>query len=111
MTDTYDAEADEKARIEAVAGLAVALSKPEASIRAKLAKMGVYKSIKRVSGVTKEKPKTKEEMRDELLALIDPEGVRGRVWGVNWMQGLEKAPKLVLFRLSKTLEELLANIK
>ena len=96
MKNAYAAAENDDDRIMCVAGLANKLEKPKASIIAKLAKMGVYVSKKRVSKITKGDPRTKEQ----IVADISYETGQD-------FSGLEKAPKLVLLRLYKTIMKII----
>ncbi len=88
MRNAYQAAENEQDRITCVKNLAERFEKPEASIRGKLSKEGVYIPKVRVSKITKSKPKTKAQIVDEIGYEIGQD-----------MAGLEKAPKLVLLKL------------
>ena len=73
---------------------ALKYNKTARMVIAKLNKMGIYKARPNVSKVTGEKPQTKEQIVTKISNVLD-EGS---------LEGLEKAPKLVLLKLLRRLE-------
>ena len=90
LSEAYVATEDKK---EIVEKFAAKWQKSPRSIIAKLSKMGIYVSAKRISKVSGDKPKTKEQIVADLEVKFNV--VAGD------FSGLEKAPKLVLIRLLK----------
>lgn len=91
LVSAYKEAKDQDARSEVVSFYADKFHKPKNSIIAKLSKEKVYVAITRKSKVTGRIPETKERLVRRLEA---QEGFKeGR------LDGLEKAPKLVILRL------------
>ena len=85
----YDAR---RAAIDEYAGR---YGKTSRMVIAKLSKMGIYQTRPNVSKVTGEKPQTKEQ----IVAKIAKE------LGERELEGLEKAPKLVLLKVLRKLQD------
>ncbi len=72
--------------------------KTKRSVIAKLSKLGVYVSRPKVSKVTGDKAKTKDQMVTELTTKLG--------FSTNELEGLDKTPKLILVKLLKRINEL-----
>lgn len=100
LITTYTSCKSQDERNSAVTNLARKFNKSVYSIRAKLVAENVYVSNKRKSKITGGTPKSKEKMVDEMEEEFNFE--------IGELEGLEKAPKLVIVALYdkiKTLTE------
>ena len=94
LKNLYLSSEDYDERRELITTYAKKYDKTDRMVIAKLNKMGIYKPKPKISKVTGEKPQTKEQIVTKIAALINED-----------LEGLEKAPKLVLMRLLRKLEE------
>ena len=94
----YKACETETERADYIDNTSLTSGKSVASVRAKLVAEGVYISKKRRSKITGGTPKSKEFMVDEMEKEFD--------FPIGSLEGLEKAPKLVLVTIYKRLKKL-----
>ena len=94
----YKACESEIERKEYMDNISVRWSRSISSIRAKLVSEKVYISKKRTSKITGGTPKSKEFMVDEMEKEFD--------FPIGSLEGLEKAPKLVLVTIYERLKKL-----
>lgn len=78
-------------------------NKTKASVIAKLSKLKIYVARPKLSKVTGDKAKTKEQMVTEMTTVLG--------FSTNELEGLDKTPKLVLVKLLKRNLELLDELK
>ena len=94
LSKAYLSETDYDARRTVIDEFAQKWNKTSRMIIAKLSKMDIYETKPNVSKVTGEKPQTKEQIVTKIEKLLN----------AGSLDGLQKAPKLVLLALLRRLE-------
>ena len=93
LASAYTSANSDEERVEIIERYVSLWGKPTRSIIAKLSKMKIYKPKERISKLTGEIPRTKDQLVKDLAIQM-----RCRL---EELLGLEKAPKLVILKILK----------